>query len=926
MRKLSTLFLGMILILCGIQVSQAQNYWKNPIVDENFDGLTGAPEGLTVRSDNKVAIMGRNGGTAFANDVVTFSSNNNSGNRGSELVFTSSGTSELVVAEFDIRVNSATSGAKNAMIIALMGSNSVINSYGDFITGVYLAGASGKWHVWNKDIQGPVSLREGVPADTIISVFPVTSLHFGRAGTATSNSADITLAENEATITEVTQTPGAWYHMSFELNFTTKKVTVTITETENPDNAQVLSDLDFISDLASDISVLSTVNTKGSSSGNGGNVTHNVDIDNLLISELVESIGLNDVTVKYQDYDGNPVREDKTYEDQEVSLNFGFRPYDIASFVLNGFYHSYDADATGVESVVVEAKPAVNTLIAKFKKTQATAGVYNWNGYGDLWSELDENFTVNSANLAYQNDNSVKFGDVAGIKDVMIVGNMNLGSGNVVIDAEGYTLTGAGTLAGTGAIEVNASTTIGFVNKMTGGVNLNAGTLEVTNIDVSNGYVMDQNTTLNINTGVDFKKPITGFGGAINIIATQNATFSPTITDVETVNIQLTQAGRTTATWTNNWGGTVFPEGINVNVSKVAELDTIAGFGIGDNNFANVRLNLGDDVRLVRFYNQGGSGATSDTYSTMKIGELSGSEGASLEGCITDAAFRHINFEIGGLGTDATFAGKIQNYPTVTTNSKINIYKKGAGIWRLTGNSTNFLTQIISVDEGTLQVDGVLGAIKETENGYELSIPVVTVAEGAKLSGSGEIYSLDVNINGSLEGSLYFPSNVTLLADREEQVPGEVEGEMVTVQRPGATTIINVNGSNDIDMITVEGDFTYGGKLYVNLKSLPEPGDYQIFQLGNIVVNPNTGEGFDSVEISNGSQNWSYDYATGMLTYKGGDPELSIKDTNADSKVVSSLQYFDLTGKVIGKDAKGFVIVKENYTDGTSKAFKYFNR
>lgn len=876
----------MLVALCSMQLL-ATDYWKNPLYQQDFTDLTALPAGLT-KSNRGTGMASTNSSAnnlEVKNDMIVIHyEGNNAGGRGVELKFTnpfqirSEGEGEedtkMRSVDFDVRINNHSLGTTATLMIHLMGSNtqtggsSSTNSVDGkgFISCVYLCAESGMWHVWGQNT-GDLELT---PAQF----------------------ASVSLPDWQDNMeTNVAFVPEAWYHLEYILNFDTKKMSVTITQNDNPENTQTIQDLDFISDEAPDFQYINIAHTRPS----GGNSNYDFNLDNLQISEMVASEGQASVTVHYKDLDGNTIKPDRVDPDQEISLEYYLTAEDKASFSSGGFYYAYDMTAMEEDFVVVAGGGV--EITAKFKKSPLTAGTYTWKGNNsELWNELDLNFTTDGANtLPYQNGNNVQFSDAGAPKDVIISGNMIFNNNSMVINTEGYNITGAGSLSGTGKIEVNASASLGFLSKLPDPLELKAGTLEVTNVDLAKSYSITGGTTLKLSTSSDFSKEVAVTGEVLNIEANQNSNpYSLKISgdELKTVNINLLQSGQNkTPTWPNNWSGTTFPENVAVNVTT-ALTDTTAAFAFGGANLEKCTVTLGDNVRAFNFYNNENKGAR------LKFGALNGTAGSTLEGGFVDAVDRVIAYEVGGLGTDATFEGTIKNYGA-TTVAPLNIYKVGAGKWTLTGNS-GFTSTMVSVDEGTLVIEGALG-MADPEANY-LLIKEARVAEGAVLAGSGELNALDVTVSGTITDNLSIIGNLIMTLSES------------TMSDDGGIMLINVNG-NDIDKVTLGGELYYGGKLKVNVTALPEAGDYQIIEAGDYI--PVSEEyGFESLDLPTG---FTFSWETGILSYDGSGSSI---DNIEAAKVIESKEYYDLTGKVVNKDYKGFVIIKTKYTDNTTKILK----
>ncbi len=125
----------------------------------------------------------------------------------------------------------------------------------------------------------------------------------------------------------------------------------------------------------------------------------------------------------------------------------------------------------------------------------------------------------------------------------------------------------------------------------------------------------------------------------------------------------------------------------------------------------------------------------------VSFGELSGEATALLRGGAT--AGRQITYRVGGVNTDATFAGSISEQ----TNGYTNLVKTGTGIWTLSGTSS--INGTSTVEGGTVRVTGSLShgatAIVEVRSGGTLDVTgnltaaAVHVAEGGKFIGPGRI-------------------------------------------------------------------------------------------------------------------------------------------------------------------------------------------
>ncbi|HNX87548.1 MAG TPA: hypothetical protein PKH58_00575 [Paludibacteraceae bacterium] len=903
MKKLFTLFLGLLLTVSFVQ---AQEYWDKYLINENFDGAVALPTGwssLTANTTSTTAVFGRSGGTSLV-DGIRFTGSG-SGNRGAEIKIPLAPDSSTIYVDLDLLVAKSAISNGNSFQFYLLGSKSVNlwntgTPYTDVIAGLFWVGGSGKFHLWNKDIKGPVPVNK---PDTIIPVF-VTGQYpsFRRAGTTTFKTDSLNLS----TKTDVGALKNKWYNLNFKLNFATKKMDLTITQKDSIANTQTFTNLDFVSPTVSDFVQFGMLNNRASNIANHLNADLDATVDNFKVYQKVLSLGKADLTIKYIDQDGNEAKPSKVLTSQEVGLMYRLLESEKASFTSGGNYYAYSAAATGPDSVIVQL--GGSTLTAVFKKTPQTSGTYTWKGFtSEYWNELDANFTTNLFNqLAYQNGNGVKFSlTSAAIKDVSFSSKFDLGANSMSIDVPDYTISGTGVLFGTGAINVNASTTLSFMSKLTGGLNLNKGTLQVKNYYVTNKYNVKSGTTLNVNIGSTvFSTPITGTG-IFTVMPTAQVEYNSTVKGVSEIYYSLPVKGNIAAM-------NKMPR-MNFALDSLAKINVISARGDSTTyfgttlNYKNNRIHLGDSIGMVYSVNPATGGTTN-----ILIGELTGTAKSKLVG----PNVRTMTYTVGGLNTNAEFAGELApiNIDAWAGNTTYNIAKTGKGTWTLSGASPYFYGNVKVLD-GTLVVNNVLcdGLAKvytviPTATGVPTSITLtkiaeVLVADTATLAGNGYIGAIQNTVNGTITGNLTLGGTLSLKQD---------------LGAGGATTIINATASG-VDKITIEGDLNYGGKLIVRATGQrPAPGDYKILDAANYIE---SGEfGFDSIELP--STNWSFDFATGTLTYKGGDD--TAVSTIDYSKSIDSMEYFDMTGRKVSGYQKGMVFVKVKYTDGTSGVYKTF--
>lgn len=891
MKKLFTFLSVIALTLCGVLPANAQ--WNRILFNENFDGLTALPSTLVSRagaSGSATSYIGRSAGITVANGVVKFDGGSGGGNRGAELEFSSKMQKDLLHVEYDWAIEGAQVANRNAIGTYLLGSQSTLSPvYTDMILAIYAVGETNTTlHVQNLDIAG---------GDV-----------FSQGGGLNKCGADIAASElaNTLSKTSVVYAAGKSYHIHAELDFVNKKVvSLTITDKSDPENTATLTDLPFVSSTVNDFARIGLNQSRGSSCGNGNTVNNlNTTFDNILVYEVVPSLGKADITIKYQDLTGNKIKDDLVIPDQEVGVAYVLTSSDKASFPSGGFYYAYDPVATGTDTLIVSNEKKEITV--KFVKNAITAGPYVWKGsVSNVWNEYENNFEVGSAVLPYQLQNAVEFSATEVQNDSVLVKQaIDLGDKNVTISAPGYTLAGTGQLKGTGTLVIKADARLNLINNLDGGVELDHGTLTIDHADAAKSIIAENGTSLEFNGS--FSKPISGFGGTLNILATAKTDFaqtlSSTITGLDKVVYTLRNKGRvayssTTATVPNCDRMLELNNAYTGAVDVVNALSEAAYFKTTVLDWTATKLHLGDNVRMI--YGTTGV-ATKDeaTATTFTIGELSGSETSRLMGGYVDA--RKTKYRVGSLNTDATFSGVIAPLTIIRESADgymskphLSIYKEGTGTWTLTNNSPDYRGNLF-VNDGTLIVNGIICSHDSIVN-----LETVQVDAAGHLSGTGTIYAVNANVYGKLSGNLTFGGAVNLWGTSE--------------------TDIVVNGATT-DKVTVAGDLQYGGKLVVTSKNNPPAGTYKIIEASSYLES-SPELGFDEVVLP--SANWTFKWDTGELVYVGGDVN-GINNTE-NNKEVKSVEYYNVSGTKALKNQKGFLIKVTKFTDGSSSTTKAVN-
>jgi autotransporter-associated beta strand protein len=952
----------LLLTVCGAVGNGSMIYadnFKKYHINENFDNLEALPSGWTGTGSGN--IFSRNGGvnlTSVPGAITT--SEGGSGDRGVEIRFpspqsnTEVGTSETWFIELDWTITKAVLGPKNCLALVFNGSNSLIQSswYCDVIFGLYLFG-DGYVHLWNLDPWGPDATTLPDPDPYEGKMGP---LHLGNGGGGFRRAGtDLTAATtlNASTKTDITYVTGITYHILAKMNFTSQKIEeLTITQKDDALNTQTFTNIDFLAPwtigsdptvkpleerIVRDISIISSFNTRSSNEGNGSNTDFNVQLDNIAIYYEKPSIGTADVSVYYKNEDGSLLNT--VTSGQQCGEEFRLQISDMASFINSNFYYAYNAEATHSanagkgedgESLTVDCS-ATNSLDVIFKKFPETDGSYIWTGKNsNRWDELDENFAVDgvTTELGYQKGQEVLFSDANASKDVAVNGTMDLGESSMGILTAGYNFSNAvdgSKIIGTGNLIVNETVTLGADNRLTGGAFVNTtDEVYIKHPSAASKFQVVDNATLNIELGEGFSKPITGAGegSTLNIIASSfEKGYYPAIDSVSVINITKTQTGRlSSATWVDAWTGTFKANAgysPQINIINGVEENSLAGFGITIDLFTNAKVHLGDNIRIVRNYNE------KTAAETVSFGELSGTAASFLEAGFVDGRSQY--YKVGALDTDATFAGTIRSYmknDSTFANSTLDLNKVGLGTWTLTGSVAH---------TGNI---GVQGGILEILCPVESSVTTINVEADATLrTGKVTIGTTLVNVNadGTLE------SLSTDFANSDIQVSDATLSGTVNAYNIGlvkATTNLAVNSFEEgkYNKLTSETDITIiEGRLNITVNKATANAIIQLLEAGSGMISyPETYPRVfvNNVDITDNTQEtpdaefvWFPDSGELMSLI---DKEGTVINNINTSKAVKSVSYFDLLGCPVSENAQGIVIRRTIYDDNSVRTDKIF--
>ncbi|GAB6010972.1 hypothetical protein [Viscerimonas tarda] len=976
MKKLTYyLFLTALVIAAGSWHGlNAQSYYKVHHINENFNALeeTALPNGWSAQTGT-AGLFTRGGGRSIkSGELVT--SGGGSGLRGVDIMFpspqsnTEIGTSDTWFIEFDWKVNKATQGPKNlvGMVISGAGSQnpSGANWYLAGILGLYSFG-DGYLHYWNLDPEGyeddPLYWDEDETNKNDLltkahngKIGPVlrpgSNASFRRVGRTEGteefiHSAEKVTAWNASTKTNVAYVDSIAYHIVAKLNFATQTIeSLSITGSDNAENTQTILNMPFLAPstvgedttivardqrIVSDISIISSFNTKPSAAGNGSDANLNATFDNLEIYYLKESVGTTDVTIYYKDQDGNTAKAPRVAESQQNNELFRLQDADKISFADGGFYYAYDKTATsnanidkGDDGESMLVSPANNSLTVVFKKSVAAEGTLIWTGAeGPQWNETDGNFKAGAtSDLGYQKGHDAEFSDALAPKDIVVDTTIDLGTNDITISTGGYSFSGTGKLTGTGRLLINAPVTLGVQNSNVAIVNTTEA-IHIKHPQVADSLQVIDNALLKLEAGASFSKKIIGAGegSTLNVEALtsiKDANYGFTIAHVSTVNFYLKKVGKQDgSSWTGNMAS-IYPENVKLNVINALDTDTIAGFSGVSNNMQKVRMHLGDSVRLVRNYNEANN-------EVVTFGEITGTAKSVIEGGFVSGRVQ--TYAVGNLNTDAVFDGAIRPYMltnhTFRTDNTLHLNKIGTGKWTLTGHVNH--PGDISVKAGTLELLGkvdelVTGIIVEADatlktGAIEIKSSNVIVNPQGTLKVKSTGFAGDVQVSGTLQGaaSMYnlglIDANLQLTVDNFDAGNYDVitSESDVTIMRGSINLTVNDATAGSIINLIAAGS---------GMVSYPEGISTSVFVNG-VDITANTEETPDAEFV------WFPE--TGELkSLVTKHFENGVGQVAAEAKEVKHVQYYDLLGRPVKDNAKGIVIRRTVYTDNTSSVDK----
>ena len=443
-----------------------------------------------------------------------------------------------------------------------------------------------------------------------------------------------------------------------------------------------------------------------------------------------------------------------------------------AGSLAAGDYFLVDGAATGTASGVTFAHNIPNTPRQTFTIPPAVAGqtfiklvvagdpaTLTWKGsINGVWdAATTANWLNGAAADSFQYNDGVVLDDTATTRTLTLTGSL-LPRSVIVNTALGYTLGGAGTLDGTASLVKNGAGTLTLAgsaaNTFSGGLTLNAGTIQLANDAANAGALGTGPVTLNGGAISMHDDAVTYNSFTANLVVPAGATAQlnadsrvdlyGTLTGAGTLNFFIPYIRTTLFT---DWSA--FTGVINV-FTDASGGDFRMGTSYSFPGFPLATVVLADKVAA---YYTGTLSSGAGT--TIELGELAGGALSGLAGGATGG--RNFTYRIGGktlAGNEVVFAGSIYEQNTGTATSYV---KTGAGTWTLSGpGAWNGGTV---VEQGILKITGTVtcGAATDVAPAAGLSLlggtlttDALNIASGAVFTGSGTAtLHGDFNNNGT---------------------------------------------------------------------------------------------------------------------------------------------------------------------------------
>jgi autotransporter-associated beta strand protein len=713
------------------------------------------------------------------------------------------------------------------------------------------------------------------------------------------------------------------YHVRAKLDFATHVIdSLTITRSDDATKVYTTTNLAFLSASATNVDKISSVGTRGknlTNSGNGGNSSVVMTIDNYQVYTW-EVASTTTVDVKYYDADNtSTLIKSITRDNQAVGGTYTATGNDKTSFSQDGFYYAYSSMQLDNPVIAGDGTTYVEVLMKKFP---VYSGLYSWTGAVDgTWNELNANFSYGLTALGYQPGNGVEFPESGAVKTVTVDNNYNLGSGDLTISGDAYTIQGGATLTGTGKLNINLSgaqtATLNVSNSMTGTTAIAGGNITLSKsgvlgsgVDVTGAATLNAGASAITVPALNLTASVTLNGGTNNSLLVNGLTIPA---GVKASIISGYNHASTSAYAADFAASGTLSAGSELEINGTGADNRFGMTSASTSYLANTKLTLKGNPMLYIHANQGAA-------TTINVGTLVGESGAKLGWGGSSALDRTITWSVGALNESSEYAGTITN---------TGYYNSGGSSYL--GNNTNFA----KVGTGTLTFSGAA----KTHNGS------VAVSGGGKLKVTG-------SLGKATSAFTVSGSSILAAADTGKIVTSTIvmgETDSLTIAPTAKTTISTGTGStlsnvvievnaDTAGILVIPADLAAGTKLLV--KSLATPAvTWKTYK----IVNAAGAFAFASVTLP--SDFYSYNQSTGVLYYrdyttgtnatKGFSvyPTVVRNEVNVDGNNIAAISIIGMTGQTmkvvtninesnninISNLSNGVYFVKVRFADGTQK-------
>lgn len=519
------------------------------------------------------------------------------------------------------------------------------------------------------------------------------------------------------------------YHVKAKLDFASHKVdSLWITRSDDASKVYLSTDVAFLSASANSADKISAVATRGknqTNSGNGGNSSLNMTVDNYSVYTWEDAITAN-ITVKYFDASDTTLVKTIVRNNQAAGAIYEATGVDKLSFTQDGNYYVYQSTMVDSVTIALDGSSHVDLLM---KKYPVYSGVYNWTGSVDsVWNELNANFKDTLNNLGYQSGNGVVFGAAGANKNIQVNENFNLGTGDLSIDADGYSIGGNATLSGTGSLKVNLSgeqaVTLNIVNNLSGVTQIAGGNVTMGKAGAL-GNAINVTGTSTIITKANLPATTFASSATINPVA---ATVLAGITADSGVKVTVNSALNSSVSGVHAFNFAA--SGTFAGELELNATNTDVRYGMTSASatyLQNAKLNMKGTSLFFINTNQGAA-------TTINVGTLAGEAGTKLGWGGSSALDRTITWSVGGLNENSEYAGTITNLGGYAgsgnyyTGNFTNFIKTGTGTLTMSGNTTTHNGTFAVKGKGKLKVTGALGK----------STTAITVSDTSVLAASGD--------------------------------------------------------------------------------------------------------------------------------------------------------------------------------------------